>query len=84
MSFSTFFKRAHPATTVAIQLDVAQHLSGIYVGADGNVALRLEGDAAYTVFPGVKGGTFIPLQIHSVSATGTTVASPTTNIVGYK
>ena len=49
-------------------------LRAIYVGAAGNVAVRML-DGSTPIFVGVLAGTVLPIQIDKVLATGTTAAS---------
>lgn len=54
---------------------------GLWVGAAGNVKVTtLDGDEA--TFIGVAAGTLIPIACTRVWSTGTTVATPNTNILG--
>lgn len=53
----------------------------LWVGAAGNVAVDMKGTGTSIVFIGVPAGTLLPIQANKVLTTGTTVASPTTNIL---
>ena len=54
--------------------DLAVVTRGLYIGAGGDVSLVLKGDVAPVTFPGVPGGTVLPLRAVRVRATGTTAA----------
>ena len=47
----------------------------LYVGVGGDISLQLEGDDADTVFVAVPSGSFLPLKVRIVNATGTTASS---------
>lgn len=50
----------------------------LYIGGAGNVAVEMEGNANVVTFSGALVGTFLPITVTRVLATGTTA----TNIVG--
>jgi hypothetical protein len=45
---------------------------GLYIGGDGNVALRPEGSTVDVTFTGLKAGTILPVRFNYVRATLTT------------
>jgi hypothetical protein len=47
----------------------------LYVGATGNVALRMAGDNSVLTFVGLPAGTVLPVQFDRVMATNTTAGS---------
>ena len=53
----------------------------IYVGAAGNVSVRMTDQSNDVTFVGVLAGTIIPVQGKRINSANTTVASPTTNIL---
>ena len=74
-----------PATSVAtITLDATFTTlpRGIYIGASGNLTMRFP-DAPSTdvTFPGLQAGTILPVRPISIRTAGTTIASPTTNVI---
>lgn len=57
----------------------AQYTRAIYIGGDGNIAVRLSDmETSHVDFIGVKAGTILPIRARMVRATDTTA----TNIVG--
>lgn len=48
---------------------------GVYVGGAGNVAADLKDEGKNVVFTAVPAGTFLPLQVTRIYATGTTATS---------
>ena len=55
----------------------------LWVGAAGNVKVTTRDGSTFTLV-GVAAGTLIPVAASLVWSTGTTVATPNTNIVGLK
>lgn len=53
----------------------------IYVGAAGNLSVRMWEKQNTVTFIGVLAGTVIPVQADRIIAATTTIASPTTNII---
>lgn len=47
---------------------------GIYIGTGGDVALQLHKDSAPVVWRNVPAGTFLPVVVRAVYATGTTAS----------
>lgn len=70
---------------VVIALDTVYTppLRGIRCGASGNVAVKNINDTTIT-FTNVSAGEVLRGQISQVLTSGTTVASPTTNLVGLQ
>lgn len=63
-------------------LDTAfSRTKGLYVAQTGDVAVVMAKTGATQVFPNIQAGTFAPIACTQVNTTGTTVTSPTTNIV---
>lgn len=57
--------------------DLTMYSRCLYVGGDGDVTVVMvgqNGDAPIT-FPGVVGGTLLPIQVRRVMATGTTATA---------
>lgn len=52
-------------------------IRAIYIGGSGNLSVQMAGDTAATTLVGVIAGSWLPLQVTKVLATGTTA----TNIV---
>jgi hypothetical protein len=48
----------------------------VYVGATGDITLRLAGDAGSVIFKAVPVGTMLPIRARQIYATGTTAALP--------
>lgn len=48
---------------------------GIFIGGDGNITVDMLDIGTNITFVGVQGGTFLPLMITKVYATGTTATS---------
>jgi hypothetical protein len=48
----------------------------VYVGAGGDITLRLAGDTSSQALKAVPVGTMLPLRVRQVYATGTTAALP--------
>lgn len=55
--------------------------SALWVGAAGTVKLQTRNNDTLTLV-GVPAGTLLPIACQAVWSTGTTVATPNTNIVG--
>ena len=71
-----------PASTAAIALDTDfPEPSLIYVGATGDVAVMPWIGSTAVVYKTVPDGAVLPVLVKRVNTTGTTVASPTTNLV---
>lgn len=71
-----------PEKYTAVTLDAAilGHCVGLWVGAAGAVNVtQLDGSTATIL--GIPAGTFVPGRFTQVNTTGTTVTSPTTNIL---
>jgi hypothetical protein len=51
---------------------VLTDVRGLYVGADGDVAVIMVGDTSAVTFVGVKAGTVLPLRVSKVMSTNTT------------
>lgn len=58
--------------------DLEQVTRAIYVGGDGNIAVRLYGNSTHVDFVGVKAGTILPIRADRVRSTNTTA----TNLIG--
>lgn len=58
--------------------DLEQVTRAIYVGGDGNIAVRLYGNSSHVDFIGVKAGTILPIRADRVRSTDTTA----TNLIG--
>lgn len=56
----------------------AQITKAIYVGGSGDLAVVMNGSTSAITFPGVIGGTILPISVRQVMSTNTTA----TNIVG--
>ena len=67
------------AITVSDTVDLPR-ASIIYVGAAGNVRVTTHWGTVVT-FNGLQSGQVIPVQVRRVWATGTTVATPNTNLL---
>lgn len=67
------------AVTVSDTVDLPT-ASIIYVGAAGNVRVTTQWGAVVT-FNGLQSGQVIPVQVRRVWSTGTTVATPNTNLL---
>ena len=65
--------------TVSDTVDLPR-ASIIYVGAPGNVRVVTHWGTTVT-FNGLQSGQVIPVQVRRVLSTGTTVASPNTNLL---
>ena len=52
----------------------------LWVGASGNVSVVMS-DGTTATFVGVNAGTLLPICVRRVRSTGTTVATPNTNIL---
>lgn len=52
--------------------DLEQVTRAIYVGGDGNIAMRLANNDTHVDFIGVKAGTILPVRANRVRATDTT------------
>lgn len=63
-----------------LDADIVGHCVGLWVGAAGAVAVLMLDDSS-RVLPGIPAGTFVRGRFKRVLTTGTTVASPTTNIL---
>lgn len=70
----------HSALAVTPSDSSAQSFSSLYVGGAGDVAVLMNGDSSPVTFKSVPAGTFIPLCVQKVMATGTTA----TNILGLR
>ena len=83
MSFSTFFRKAHPVTSVVIALDTPfdPPIQLLYVAIDGDIKMKISGAAAVT-YVGVPAGTWISLPITEIVDTGTTGAA--TDFIGHR
>ena len=64
---------AHGAQAVtASDATVLPGARALWIGGDGNVAVRMSGNAAIVTFVGVAAGTILPIQVDKVMATNTT------------
>lgn len=72
-----------PVTTSNTTADPNGPFRGLYVGAAGDVKVTTRGGSTF-VLPSVPAGVLLPVAVSFVWTTGTTVASPGTNIVGLK
>jgi hypothetical protein len=54
---------------------VLTDVRALWVGAAGNVAVRMIADGSTLVFAGVPAGTLLPVQVDKVMATNTTAGS---------
>lgn len=64
----------------AVDISATDHtfsnvVRGLYVGAAGNLTVRLVGDDTDAVFANVVAGTVLPVAVASVRKTGTTAGS---------
>lgn len=78
-----FDSPARNAGVIVLDADLPTVTRGLWVGASGDLAVTMEGmpDGQSKVFPAVPAGTLLPFCVKKVWTTGTTIASPTTNIV---
>jgi len=85
MSFSDFFRKAHPPRNdITIAFDTDLDINLLYVGVDGNVELSLQGSPTVSkVYKAVNAGTWISLPIKQIKAAGTT-SSTETDFVGHQ
>ena len=83
MSFSTFFKKAHPLTPVTVALDTEfdPPIQLLYVGIDGDIKMKINGNTAVT-YVAVPAGTWISLPITEIIDVGTTGAA--TDFIGHR
>jgi hypothetical protein len=66
---------AHRAAVVEYNdTGLIENTRALYIGADGNVAVRMTSGTTVT-FQGVVAGTILPIQVNRVLTTGTTVAA---------
>lgn len=63
--------------------DTAGPFRGLYVASTGNIKVT-HVDGTVATYPSVPAGFILPAAITRVWSTGTTVATPGTNIVGLK
>lgn len=70
-------------TTADAGTDANGPFRALYVGAAGAVKVTSMDDTVI-VFPGVPAGFVLPVAVKLVWTTGTTVATPNTNIIGLK
>lgn len=68
------------SVTFSLDTDFGRNARALWVGAAGNVQVRML-DGTTPTFVAVPAGTLLPLQCDRVVSAGTTVASPTTNII---
>lgn len=74
---------AAAVTTADAGTDANGPFRCLYVGAAGAVKVTtVDGDTV--TFPGVPAGFVLPVSVQLVWTTGTTVATPNTNIIGLK
>ncbi len=74
---------ASAVTTADAGTDANGPFRALYVGAAGAVKVTtIDGDTV--TFPGVPAGFVLPVSAKLVWTTGTTVATPNTNIIGLK
>lgn len=74
---------AAAVTTADSGTDASGPFRALYVGAAGAVKVTtVDGDVV--TFPGVTAGFILPVSVKLVWTTGTTVATPNTNIIGLK
>ena len=59
-------------TVTASDATVLPGTRALWIGGDGNVAVRMSGNAAIVTFVGVAAGTILPIQVDKVMATNTT------------
>lgn len=75
MSFSDFFRRAHPKSnnvTIAFDTVFDPPLVGIWVGVAGDIELELTGSVGNSeVYKGVAAGTYMAFPIRQIVAAGT-------------
>lgn len=71
------------AVAVALDTNYTPPLRGIRCGATGDVAVKTVGDATI-VFTNVQVGETLRGQFQQVLTSGTTVASPTANLIGLQ
>lgn len=62
------------AITPSDSVDIAVLPRALYVGATGNLSLRMAGGQTVTL-QGVQAGTVLPIRVARVNATGTTAAA---------
>lgn len=75
------YKHTHSAPS-SVALDVssgdqalAQTCRGIYVGGDGNLVCRLDGDTSDRTFTGLLAGQVYPFAVSIIRQTGTTITN---------
>jgi hypothetical protein len=76
--------QASEVVAVSDTVDLTYITNRLWVGAAGNVRVLLRGDASPVTLVGVPAGTMLDLQVRRVYSTGTTVATPNTNIVALR
>lgn len=69
---------ARHGTAVTTSDTTAVRFKGLYIGGAGDVTVQCVGDAGTVTFKAVPVGTFLPVTVIKVMATGTTA----TQIVG--
>jgi hypothetical protein len=66
---------AHRAAVVTYNdTGLIENTRALYIGANGNVAVRMTSGTTVT-FQGVVAGTILPIQVNRVLTTGTTVTA---------
>ena len=54
--------------------DLASITTALYIGFTGNISLICSGDTVPVLFSNVPGGSFLPLKVKRVTASGTTAS----------
>jgi hypothetical protein len=66
----------HAAAVTKSDATVLTATRALYVGGDGDLVVEMMGDGAEVTFPGVLGGTVLPIRVVKVKA-----ATTATNVV---
>lgn len=74
---------ASAVTVSDASADANGPFKALYIGAAGNVKVTMV-DTGDVTFVGVQAGSILPVAVSRVWSTGTTVATPNTNIIGLK
>lgn len=80
MSSSMIDAPSGDLVAVTLDTDFKYASKALWVGASGDVAVVTKSGQTITI-PGVAAGTILPIRVMQVKTTGTTVTSPTTNII---
>lgn len=74
---------AQSGFAIALDTDMNEPARALWIGAAGNLRVTFV-DGSVVTLPNVSAGVILSISVKRIHSSGTTIASPTTNIVGLR